>query len=40
MLIVRRKANLYGMGTDILIDSQAKFPVFIGATILKRVQQR
>ena len=29
------KANLYGMGTDILIDSQAKFPVFIGATILK-----
>ena len=30
------KANLYGMGSDILIDSQAKFPVFIGAAYLKK----
>lgn len=30
------KANLYGMGSDILIDTQAKFPVFVGAAFLQQ----
>ena len=34
------EANLYGMGSDILIDTQAKFPVFIGAAFLKKYNDK